>query len=565
VSWHLRGHVKESQPPIAMPLPIWNALQGRGFLTKESIENLFFPSLKDMQDPFSLKDMEKVCQRLFHALKNREKIAIYADFDLDGSSGLALLYEGLRGLGFQDLIIYQPKRLTEGYGLHVHAVEELASLGVQVIISVDVGITALEAAQKARDLGIDLVITDHHLPYEALPEAYAIINPNQKECTSNLGYLCGAGVAFFLLMGLKKTLKYFGSESEFDLKNILDFFAIGTLTDMVPLISENRILTKHGLQRLSRTQRPALKALIDTLGFGSRNLTSQEVAIQIAPKLNALSRMETEYLPRDIFLETESKKAEGLVAHVLKTQEMRRSFQKNALEKAIFLKEELNQHGYIWVWSQNFHKGVIGLVATSLCGTYGVPVFVGTVTGDGEIVASARLPEESLLDLTQILEGGSSLLLRHGGHAQAAGFSLSIEKALLLDKYFAHYFRESVQGENSRNTFYDTLLKFTELTPSFMRWIESLEPFGKGFPYFEFLFQRVEVLKIRELKGGHLKFVLKQGQEVKDALIFSPGVMSRDIRVGDVVDIIGEPKWNYFNGTKTIQIMIKHFRQGLLS
>jgi len=495
---------------------------------------------------------------LFQAFINQEKVTIYADFDLDGTSGLALLYDGLTQLGFKNLTYFQPKRLSEGYGLHDHIIEELAQTGTQVVVTVDVGITALSAAKKAKECGIDLIITDHHLPYEELPDAYTIVNPNHKACTSGLGYLCGAGVGFYLLMAVKKTLAANGlGNQNFNLKDVLDFFVIGTLTDLVPLVKDNRVLVKHGLARLSKTERPALKYLIESLSLNDRLLTSQEVAINLAPKLNALSRMEAEILPRDVLLETSSDKAAGIVSNVLKTQEDRKKYQKNAYLKALKLQETMDQKGYVWVWSHEFHKGVIGLVATALADLLRVPAFVGSINEKGEISGSSRLPDGAEYDLTQVLDGCKEALKKYGGHAQAAGFGLSSENALKFDELLKEYFEKNSKAISQKTIVYDSVATFQDLTPQFMKWCEGLEPYGKDFPALTFKFEGVKVVNIRNMNGGHLRFSLEQDGKIFLAVVFSPSEMYRKIHENDLIDIIAEPRWNYFRGAKTLQLNLK--------
>lgn len=547
-----------TEPPIPMPEPLWNTLFARGFQTKDAVENLFSPSLQNLENPFVLKNMDKACERLLKAFINKEKVTIYADFDLDGTSGLALLYDGLTQLGFKNLTYFQPKRLSEGYGLHDHIVEELAQTGTSVVVTVDVGITALTAAKKAKECGIDLIITDHHLPYEELPDAYTIVNPNQKECKSGLGYLCGAGVGFYLLMALKKTLSEKGlGNSDFSLKDVLDFFVIGTLTDLVPLVKDNRVLVKHGLIKLSNTKRPALKSLIESLSLNDRLLTSQEVAISLAPKLNALSRMEAEILPRDVLLETNTARASDIVKDVLKTQEERKKYQKSAYLKALELQEAMDQKGYVWVWSHEFHKGVIGLVATALADLLRVPAFVGSINEKGEISGSSRLPDGADYDLTKILDSCKSSLAKHGGHAQAAGFGLSAENALRFDELLSEYFENNRKEVSKKSIVYDSVAKFSDLTPQFMKWCEGLEPYGKDFPALSFKFEGVKVVSIRNMNGGHLRFSLEQEGKVFVAVVFSPSEIYKNIKEKDVIAIIAEPRWNYFRGDKTLQLNLK--------
>lgn len=544
-----------------VPAPLLNALFSRGYKDEASIQNLISPSLSNLTSPFSIWDMEKAAERLVQAYENEETLAIYADFDLDGSSGLALFYKGLQGLGYKKLLLYQPKRLTEGYGLHSHAVEELSKLGAQVLVSIDVGITAVEAAQKALDLGIDLIITDHHQAGEILPQAYALVNPNLPQCSSGLGYLCGAGVAFYLLLAVRSLLAKKQVSTDFNPKDVLDFFGIGTLTDLVPLVKDNRVLIKHGLEKLSKTQRPALRLLIDRLGFQNRNLTSQDVAIQIAPKLNALSRMENKYLPRHVFLEEDLEKSQEVIEQVLEMQEKRKSLQKESCELGLEMAQDLKQEGYCWISSKTFHKGVIGLVATDLCGKLRVPCFVGAETEEGIIAGSARAPEDIDASLVEILSFCQDPLDQYGGHPKAAGFSLPSSQASDFDKKLQEFFKKNPLKKTLPKIIYDTEILLSDLTPSFMKALFSLEPYGKDFPPFQFLLKSVVIRNKRVLKEKHIKWVLQDdSQKTMEALMFFANPHAMSLEKGQNVQAIVEPRWNYFNGSRTIQLNVSSIR-----
>ena len=257
------GNLSDGEyPPLIKKL-----LMIRGLRDSDQVLKWLSPKLSELKDPFTLLNMQKGVDRLVEAFRKQETICIYADFDLDGTSGLALFQDGLKQLGFKHLLLSQPKRLSQGYGFHAHLLDELKNQNVSVIVTIDVGITALEACLRATELEMDVILTDHHQPSKELPKAFAVINPNQKEDRSGLGYLAGAGVAFYLLRALKRGLvnAKLVSESSLDLKSVLDCFGIATLTDMVPLIEDNRALVKQGLLQLEKTARPGLRALLENL------------------------------------------------------------------------------------------------------------------------------------------------------------------------------------------------------------------------------------------------------------------------------------------------------------
>lgn len=547
-----------------VPAPIVRLLQSRGFSNFKEAHDFIYPQLKSLQDPYSITGMKTAVDRLVQAFVNSEKICIYADFDLDGTSGLALLKQGLEGLGYRNLIWYQPKRLSEGYGFHVSAVEDLARLGVQVIVTVDVGITAPAACKKAKELGLDVILTDHHLPSGELPQALVILNPNQQACSSGLTYLSGAGVAFYLLRALKRA--FFENpnlpKADFDLRGVLDLFTIATLTDMVPLVDDNRILVKHGLIELQNTRRPGLRALIEELGLSGQVLTSQDIGMKLAPKINALSRMETDILPRDLYLAKDLREGRELVSQVMKNNSDRVQKQSEAESEALALLKDWDNPHYVFVVSPRFHRGVLGLVATKLTQVYNKPCFVGSLTeGEGVIVGSARTPNGSEISLVEALASASRALSRHGGHSAAAGFELfhqNLDQAHgLLNEYFIKLSLQPLQ----RMIEYDTELNLEEINSYFMDWHNFIGPFGVGFPVPLFRLSGFKVVQSKELKGGHLKLEIESesGQRLKDVLYFSPprhfvdAVQSANQRFDALVEL----QWNYFLGRKSIQVLLK--------
>ena len=604
-----------------MPPMIWQIVGGRGGSTDKEVNDLFSPKLAHLSDPLTLDQMDIAVERLKVARSNNEVIGIYGDFDLDGTPAIALLKRGLEGLGFQHICHYQPRRLKEGYGFHTWGVDQLKSKKVSLIITVDVGITDVETVKYAREQNIDVIVTDHHLPKKELPPALAIINPNKRTCPSGLSYLCGTGVAFYIVLALKKSFKEWGKDSSeelvktkdsnktgFNPKELLDCFAIGTLTDMVPLIKENRVLVKHGLIQLENTQRPGLKALIEELGLGGRPLSSQEVVIRLAPKLNALSRMDTDLLPLDIFLETDASKAQSLVTKMMKINRQRVNLQKMAQKVAEAQVRERNQKGYVWVWSKDFHVGVIGLVATDLAEKLRVPAFVGAMNEKGRIVGSGRMPKESSGSLLEAFEWAKENLVRFGGHNPAAGFELELEKTEDLNQMFSQFYNrqgvpnstgdltnllESIRSadhsdkltespahinmstshpepasdssglvaSSQTSLYFDAQGTLGELTHQFMKWYESLEPFGVGFEIPILKFSDVFLEQWHVLKGGHLKMWLRERGDKVEAIWFFPpaNILEKNLQ-GKLVDILGQPQWNYFMRQKRLQLVIQDLR-----
>ncbi len=551
------------------PMLIRRFLFSRGFLDSSEAQKFISPKLSELKDPFLILNMEQACERLVQAFSQQEMVCVYADFDLDGTSGLALLDDGLRQLGFQNIVLAQPKRLSDGYGFHSHIVEDLHKQGVKLIVTVDVGITALEACETAKKLGIDVIITDHHQMAAKLPDAFSVVNPNQKQDTSGLGYLCGAGVGFYLLRATKRKLVQKGliTENHLDLRSLLDCFAIATLTDMVPLVEDNRVLVKAGLVQLEKTTRPGLRALMSSLDLSGRSLTSQDVAIKFAPKLNALSRMETGILPIDIYIESDAKKAQEMIKSVLKNNSTRVQLQGEGESEALEFLKSWPHKNFVFVASENFHRGVVGLIATKVCLQENVPTFVGSISSEGVITGSARLPNGYGLSLLDAMAAGRSVLNRFGGHDAAAGFELHLDQKENLIQCLVEYFnkKDLEMGEQAvRSVEYDVELNLAEVTENLMKWFDAMGPYGQNFSTPILRFRRVILREVNQLRGGHLKLKLEETETHRrfDGMFFSPAptVLQNLPAPGTQVDVLGELQWNYFAGKKSIQILIKDYK-----
>lgn len=554
-----------------IPEALSSLLKSRGFTDLKSWDLLFRPSLAHLKSPFVLDGIEKVVDRLLLAFKRQEGVLVYGDFDLDGSSGAALLYTGLKDLGFTNLQVVQPKRLTDGYGVHSHILERYLGK-IKVVLTVDVGITAFEATEYAKQNGIDMLITDHHLPKGDVPNALAVVNPNKGFCESGLGHLCGVGVGYYVFLALWIRLKE-GIEADatkfsfeqiqkiknIDPKSLLDLFVIGTITDLVPLVDENRVLVKHGLKVLERTPRPGLRALMQKLGLLGKKLGAQDIGFRLAPKLNSLSRMDKGLLPIDVFLCDDEQAATHMVDQILSLNSDRLSFQKQAEAFAID-KAFDSEEPYCLVFDETLHKGVVGLVATRLAQTYGKPSFVGELK-TGKISGSARLPDGSVLNLVEMMTECPSLSA-FGGHAQAAGFELHLDKSLDFENELKSYFvnhQEEIQSKASnKNIKFDLELKISELDMNLISWIEKLEPFGVGFDHPIFKIKEALVIDHRSLNGGHVKFKIKQDKNTLDCIWFKHTLSEEtlDRLTQAKVDLYGQIEINEYLGQKKLQFMV---------
>lgn len=562
------GQAVTADWPAHLPRALTRVLQSRGIRTAEAVTEWFKPSLKSLRDPMTLKEMDLAIERLVRARAQRESIVLYGDYDLDGTSGLALALQAFKELGFERVRGYQPQRLTEGYGLHSEAITRLKQeTDCTLLISIDLGITAMDEVETARRLGIDCIVTDHHLPKHdgngavVLPKAYAVVNPNRGDCPSGLGHLCGTGVIFYLVLALRRALLEEGIvATAFDPKILLDCFAIGTITDLVPLLHENRILVKHGLVKLAETNRPGLRELLKALELWGRPLSAQDVAMRFAPKLNALSRMGSGLQPLDLYTETDVDRARDLVSRVLANNQDRQASQKAADDEAERLLRERPPVGAIVIASEKFHRGVVGLVATRFSQRFGMPAFIGAIEGEGvSIVGSARVPNGMATSLLDAMDAGTECLDQFGGHAVAAGFEAKRERfeefRVILEGWFTQGGASGAPKEPTLE--YDAVAQFSELTPSFMNWYEHMGPFGAQAPIPIFRFDDCLVAQVRVLKGGHLRLKLAQaGAPAVQGIWFSPPA-GAEPQLGDRVSVLAEVQWNHYQGSKTIQLMIQ--------
>ncbi len=556
-----------SNVPAGVPAPIAEALAARGVFGQEAVTEWFRPTLKSLKDPSLLTDMDRAVERLLKAREEQETILLYADYDLDGTSGLALALTAFKELGFESVVAHQPQRLVEGYGLHSASIKKLHSeCQCTLIVSIDLGITGNAEVEFAKTLGIDVIVTDHHLPGLTLPAAVAVVNPNRGNCTSGLGHLCGTGVIFYLVLALRRALR----ADRFDPKTLLDCFAIGTITDMVPLVDENRILVKHGLVKLAETKRPGLRILLQELGLFGRPLTAQDVAIRYAPKLNALSRMGSGVQPIDLYLVEDEEKARELVVRVLSNNQERQASQKSADAEASRLLKEMPPSGAIVIASEKFHRGVVGLVATRLTQAYGMPALVGAIEGESQsVIGSARLPNGMNANLLEAMtyanhpEDGVQCLDQFGGHAAAAGFELRIDRLLVFRERISAFFAERETARSAAVVQeFDADCQIADFNPSFMAWLDAMGPFGAKAPIPVFRIRGCSIVQMKELRGGHLRLKLAQPGifQTLTAIWFSPPatrLAECRLSVGAVISILAEAQWNHFQGARDIQLLIQ--------
>ncbi len=548
-----------SQWPEEIPLVVRRWMASRGFPDYASFQSFSEYSLKNLKNPSSLKDMDLAVDRLIQAYERKEKVCLYADFDMDGTPGLALLIRGLQHCGFENLLSFQPNRFDDGYGVHPDIIEDfITNHGISLFVTVDVGITDVDAVDLAGSYDVDFIITDHHQAKAELPAAHAIVNPNQPGCPSGLGHLCGTGVAFYLVLALRRAMTDRGLlKKSFDPKKLLDCFAIGTLTDMVPLIEDNRPLVQHGLLQLARTDRGGLRHLMGELNLFGKGLTSSDVSIQLAPKLNALGRMNSEVQALDLFLVTDAKEAESLVRQTLLAQKKRTEIQKEAedqLQSVLVAKTPLK---FVFEYNESFYKGIVGLLAMRASQNHDVPSFVGSVIED-KIVGSARAPKgESLLEAFEYCK---ATLNQFGGHHQAAGFELELANAEAFNSKLAEFYADRKPVKKVMT--YDLKAELAELDDQFKHWFKKLEPYGVGFPIPLIRMDHLFVASTRVLKEKHLKLVLKDidGNKIDGLWFFADNIEEKRQLTSKRVSVIVEPSINFYMGQESLQTFIRDLK-----
>ena len=538
------------------PLAASQALVNRGVDTLESARRFLEPSLDDLHDPALLLDMDLAVERINVAIAQGEKILVHGDYDVDGVTSTYLLYAALTDLGGR--VEYRiPHRTRDGYGLSVGSIEDAHRRRCSLIVTVDCGITAIEAVARASELGIDTVITDHHEPPATLPLAAAVVNPHRAECGYPFKSLAGVGVTFKLVQALMRGRGGLERAAEY-----LDVVAIGTIADVVPLVGENRVLARLGLDRLNRGARTGLRALIDVAGLGGKRITSGQVAFVLAPRINAAGRMGNAEQGLRLLLSRASDEARVCAESLEEDNELRRRYDEEALtEAAQRVETELDwpRCASILLWSDRWHPGVIGIVASRLVERFQRPTILVALNGD-----LGRGSGRSLagLDLNQVLAQCQDLLLGHGGHAFAAGLTVSRDRLPELRQRLDVLVRERLSAEDYvPRLVVDAELNLSECDLKLVDWLERLSPHGLGNPEPLYLAQSVLIESASMVGGGkHLRLAVRDATGSAQAIGFGMGVQHRGLKAGMRCDLAFVPSRNEWMGETRVQLKLKGVR-----
>lgn len=502
-------------------------LLSRGIEGEEEIAKFLKPDYdRDILDPFLMRDMDKACKRLHDAIENEEKIVIYADYDCDGIPGAVILQDLLKKVGYKNYEVYIPQRNSEGYGLNLSAIKQFATKVVKLIITVDLGITAVTEVDQAKEDGIDVIITDHHIPGGALPNAYAILNPKVDDYPEKM--LCGAGVAFKLAQGFIK--KYGKGEGRFKIKEgtekwMLDMAGLATLSDMVPLVGENRAIAYFGLKVLRKSPRPGLQKLLAKMNIDQKYLTEDDVTFMITPRLNAASRMDNPMRAFEL-LSTEDEVEGGILAkHLTKINDERKSIVAiimREVNKKFENREEENKKKVIVIGNPEWKVGVLGLVAGKISDTYKLPVFVWGKDENDCIKGSCR--SDGSVSVVELMAEAKDSFIEYGGHELAGGFTVHSEKIHFLEDTLSSYY-ENVKRLVKNTTESKNDVRGNLGLVSMRNWkeVEKLAPFGLGNSKPVFLFEDIRIDNIKKFgkngSGEHLEIIFSDVNDNKKSKI----------------------------------------------
>ncbi|MDE6116009.1 MAG: single-stranded-DNA-specific exonuclease RecJ [Duncaniella sp.] len=457
--------------------PISELLVQRGISSVEEAEKFFRPSLSDMHDPFLMPDMDKAVNRLNRAMGSKERIMVYGDYDVDGTTAVALVYKYLLNY-YSNIEYYIPTRYEDGYGISTATVDMAARQGVKLIIILDCGIKATEEIEYARSLGIDFIICDHHVPDETLPPAVAILNPKLEGSTYPCPHLsgCGVGYKFMQAFAISNGL------TSADLEGMLDLVAVSIAADIVPMVGENRIMTYHGLKRLNSNPNMGLRAIIRICGLSGREITISDVIFKIGPRINASGRMQSGKEAVDLLVARDASDAFARAKEIDRYNQDRKELDKQITDEANAILEERGEmtsdKKSIVIYNKNWHKGIIGIVASRLTELYYKPSVVLTYA-NGLATGSSRSVQG--FDVYKAVDSARDLLENFGGHTYAVGLSLKEENIPEFTRRFEQYVAENIRPEQLTPLLdIDAYLTFAEITPEFLSLLRQFNPFGPG-------------------------------------------------------------------------------------
>jgi single-stranded-DNA-specific exonuclease len=576
---HNTAAPQASRPPVPTQLHpvIARLFEKRGFDVKD-IQEFMSCNLRDLPDLTALKDISKASDRIIKAIDNGEKIGIYGDYDVDGTTSCALFHHFFEMHKTQVELI-QPSRFIEGYGLHISSIDKALEMGIEILITVDCGITNCEAAEYAKERGLDLIITDHHKDAaDKMPDAYAIVNPSRRDEPEDsvLVPLAGVAVAFAICLQIKNTLAARGTETP-SLYPLLQFVAIGTICDMAKLTPMNIKLVRHGLKQIKDTQYPGIKAFFSTEERKLPNVPSEKLSFNIGPMINSKGRLDHPEKALELLIAKDSTRAYECYSHLEISNNERKFIQGKVVEEAkqqILRSIDSDNHKISIAYEPHWHEGVIGIVASRLVEDFKAPAIVFTDSEEAGIIkASAR--SAGTMSIFDCLKKNEDLFLKFGGHTAAAGLSMPVENLPVFKKRMNALLDEIPAIERTRLESYDLEIEPQEITPTLLKQLETLEPFGMGNPKPIFKMQGLVLSSFDILKEKHIRWnftSLKNKQLRLKGISFNyvnkwnitPAgqIYSSQTQYNEGISAFFTLGINRFNGNEYIQLMVENVKLG---
>ena len=527
-------------------------LINRGILSQKDAKDFFLPTLEKLPNPNLMYGIKKSVDRIIQAVNKNEKIVVYGDFDCDGITSTAILYSFLYSIG-ANVKAYNPDRLEEGYGINFKSIEKLASQGYKLFITTDCGISENQVIEDSKKFKVDFIITDHHTAPENLPDSYSIINPKLEYCKYPFKEMCAAGVVFNLIVSLRSSLRdvgFFKNRIEPNLARYLDLVSIGTVADSMPIIGVNRIFVFNGLKEIKNTLRKGLKHLISKK---KDKFSIRDISFDIAPKINAAGRVGKASNAVSLLTSDDDNEVERLAGILQSNNQIRQQIQEkvfNEAEKIAEIKLQKNSDkSSLVLFSQDWHPGVLGIIASRIVKKYGLPC---AILSSKDSIAKGSLRTANELNLYTVLEQCSNTLIQFGGHSAAAGVTIYEDKIPEFEDRFESII-SNYDFDAGEPLEIDSIVKFSEINMSLILDIEKMEPFGKGNPYPIFISKNVKIESKKVLKDKHLEMYLSQDNYKIRAIWFNFNKSNIDI---ENIDVVFTLQRDTFRGNNNINLNI---------
>ena len=532
---------------------IGSILASKKIISKDEIREFLNPTRDDFHDPFLMPDMEKAVERILIAIQNKEKIIIYGDYDVDGITSVTVLKKFLEEQGLKTGE-YIPNRLNEGYGLNKEAVKNISEQGYTLIITVDCGISCIEEIEYAKELGMEVIVTDHHEPGEIIPDCLAVVDAKRKDNKYPFNQLAGVGVVFKLIQSISLKLNL---EAKEYLK-YLDIVCVGTISDIVPLIDENRVITKLGLKLVEKTRNIGLKTLLESTGY--KEINSTTISFGIAPRINACGRMGEEKEALELFLTNNIQEAkqisERLNQYNIERQETEKQIFKQAIQE---IEKENKDVPCIILGKEGWHHGIIGIVASKVTDIYFKPSILICFEGEEGKGSGRSIPG---FDLHDAVMNCNTYVEKFGGHSMAIGINVKKENFEKFKKEFEEYVQNSHINDIIPIIKIDKEIDLRKINTQDIRDLKLLEPYGEANKMPLFLIKNMKIQSIRTLsEGKHIKLKLGIDNYIADAIGFNMGNIAEQYLIGDRVDVVGSLEINDFGDNENIQINLKDIRK----